>query len=277
MHLWSVNQVTNTLRGFCRRLMSSLDSPRPAPLSTIGSGVMRSGPGATTEDDERWRFAQQMEREFWLNLDEAEFQAQEAGYRCLAGQLANQARTYCGERDDVRVLQIGCAVEDAIMYFPSGKRFAIDPLADFYVQHFERARNPGVTYFIARGEAIPFAADVFDIVICNNVLDHVFEPQKLLREASRTLRTGGLFFLSVDVYSADTLMRRAAQEAAGEVVDPCHPHTFTHEILQHLVETTGFQALAAEDSASGKGDDSVRFELTLLNVKKTYGRDDIGS
>ncbi len=256
-----------TLRGVCRRLMPSRDLARSGPLPEIGSGEMHPVSSHQTEDNDRWRFAQQMEREFWLNLDEAEFQAQEAGYRCLAGQLAKWARTYCGERDDIRVLQIGCAVEDAVMHFPYGKRFAIDPLADFYIRHFERARNPGVAYFTAGGEAIPFAADVFDLVICNNVLDHVFEPQKLLREASRTLRTGGLFFLSVDVYSADIRMRRTAQEAAGEVVDPCHPHTFTHEILQHLVETTGFQVLAAEDSASGKGDDSVRFELTMLNKK----------
>lgn len=258
----------NTLRGVCRRLMPSRDSARSGPLPEIGSGAMRPASSHPTEDNDRWRFAQQTEREFWLKLDEAEFQAQEAGYRCLAGQLAKWARTYCGERDDIRVLQIGCAVEDAVMHFPYGKRFAIDPLADFYIRHFERARNPGVAYFTARGEAIPFAADVFDLVICNNVLDHVFEPRKLLCEVDRILKTGGLFFLSVDVYPRSTYERRTADEAAGEVMDPCHPHTFTHEILTHLVEAIGFQVLAAEDSASGKGDDSVRFELTMLNKKR---------
>jgi SAM-dependent methyltransferase len=218
-----------------------------------------------------------MEREFWLNLDEAEFLAQGVGYKTLASQLVSHARTHLGAREDIRILQIGCAVEDAVMHLPYGKRFAIDPLADFYVGHFERSRNPEVAYFTAKGEAIPFSADIFDLVICNNVLDHVFEPQKLLCEVRRTLRTGGLFFLSVDVYPRATYMQRVSREAAGDVVDPCHPHTYTNEILRDAVEEIGFQVLTAEESASGKGDDSVRFELTLLNMKKVCGRDDVGS
>lgn len=265
---WGTNRVMQQVSRLCGRLLQRKGGPRVEAQPAPAAGGADLPSVNTAQDGRRWRFAQQMEREFWLNLDEAEFQAQEAGYRCLAGQLASYARTYCGERDDIRVLQIGCAVEDAVMFFPYGKRYAIDPLADFYIRHFERARNSAVTYFTARGEAVPFTTDVFDLVICANVLDHVFEPQKLLREAGRTLRTGGLFFLSVDVYSADIRMRRVEQEAAGEVVDPCHPHTFTHEILQTLVETTGFQVLAAEDSASGKGDESVRFELTALNTRK---------
>jgi SAM-dependent methyltransferase len=265
---WNLNQVTKMVRGFCCRLVQRTGRlQRESQSLPTSSGVDPSSVDSA-QDGERWRFAQQMEREFWLNLNAAEFVAQEAGYKTLAGHLVRHAQAHFGERDDIRVLQIGCAVEDAIMHFPYGKRFAIDPLADFYIRHFERARNPGVAYFTAKGEAIPFTADLFDLVICNNVLDHVFEPQKLLYEVRRTLRTGGLFFLSVDVYSTDTRAQRVAKEAAWEVVDPCHPHTFTHEILRNLVEGIGFQVLTAEDSDSGKGDDSVRFELTILNVKK---------
>jgi ubiquinone/menaquinone biosynthesis C-methylase UbiE len=158
------------------------------------------------------------------------------------------------------------------MYFPYGKRFAIDPLAEFYLQHFERSRNRAVTYFTAVGEAIPFAQDVFDLVICTNVLDHVVNPQSLLHEVKRTLKSGGIFFLSVDVYPRETYIQRVAREASGEVVDPCHPHTFTNGILKTLVVETGFQVVTDEESASGKGDDSVRYELTLINGKRRSKR-----
>lgn len=229
------------------------------------------------EDNERWKFAQQKEREFWLNLDEAEFLAQEVGYQGLTRHLLQYTRSYLGVTDDIKILQIGCAVEDAVMHFPYGKRFAIDPLAGFYIEHFERSHNPAVTYFTARGEAIPFATDIFDLVICNNVLDHVVNPQKVLREIRRVLRSDGLFYLSVDVYPRATYMQRVTREAAGEVVDPCHPHSYTNEMLSNTVEEIGFQVLYAEESASGKGDDSVRFELTMLNVKKACEQDDAGS
>ncbi len=158
------------------------------------------------------------------------------------------------------------------MYFPHGKRFAIDPLAEFYLQHFERSRNQLVTYFAGVGEAIPFASEVFDLVICTNVLDHVVHPQRLLHEVRRTLKSGGIFFLSVDVYPRETYLQRVAREASGEVVDPCHPHTFTNEILRNLVVETGFQVVTDEESASGKGDDSVRYELTLINEKRAGKR-----
>jgi len=227
-------------------------SPPPADKADVG---------------ERWKFAQQMEREFWLSLDEATFHAQEAGYQSLAGDLVRHARTRFGIRDDIRILQIGCAVEDAVMHFPYGKRFAIDPLADFYIQHFERSRNPSVTYFTANGEAIPFVSNVFDLIICNNVLDHVLHPEKVLRDVRRTLKSGGIFFLSVDVYPEATYSQRVAREASGVVIDPCHPHTFTIKTLTGLVDTAGFQVLTAGEAAAGKGDEAVRYCLTLLKGK----------
>jgi ubiquinone/menaquinone biosynthesis C-methylase UbiE len=166
------------------------------------------------------------------------------------------------------MLQIGCAVEDAVMYFPYGQRFAIDPLADFYIRHFERSRNPHVTYFTAIGEAIPFAADVFDLMICNNVLDHMLHPEELLREVRRTLKSDGIFYLSVDVYSTDTYLQRKKREANGEVIDPCHPHTFTVETLREMVAAARFHVLVAGEAPSGKGDESVRYCMTLINEKK---------
>ena len=88
----------------------------------------------------------------------------------------------------------------------------------------------------------------------------------------RTLKSGGIFFLSVDVYPRENYLQRVAREATGEVVDPCHPHTFINEMLRNLVSEMGFQVLTGEESASGKGDDSVRYELTLLNEKRTAKR-----
>jgi hypothetical protein len=41
-----------------------------------------------------------------------------------------------------------------------------------------------------------------------------------------------------------------------------------------LVVETGFQVVTDEESASGKGDDSVRYELTLLNKKRLRDPDD---
>jgi SAM-dependent methyltransferase len=192
------------------------------------------------------------------------FEAQAEGYRNLADHLVRVARAHLGAQEHIRLLQIGCAVEDAVMYFPYGQRFAIDPLAQFYVRHFERSRNPQVTYFPAVGEAIPFAAGTFHVAICNNVLDHMLHPEKLLGEVRRTLRPGGLFYLSVDVYPREASLERGAREAQGEVVDPCHPHSFTTESLTELAAAAGFQTFTAWERPSGKADGSIRYCMTLI-------------
>jgi SAM-dependent methyltransferase len=47
------------------------------------------------------------------------------------------------------------------------------------------------------GMGIPFEDNTFDAVICNQVLEHVFQPQAFLKELNRVLKPGGMLILSV--------------------------------------------------------------------------------
>ncbi len=57
------------------------------------------------------------------------------------------------------------------------------------------------TYLQANGSTLPFDDEAFDLVFCNCVLEHVQEDRAALEEMRRTLRPGGLLYLTVD--SAD--------------------------------------------------------------------------
>ncbi len=49
-------------------------------------------------------------------------------------------------------------------------------------------------YLEASADALPFDADTFDVVSALDLLEHVENPEKVIQEASRVLKPGGLFF-----------------------------------------------------------------------------------
>jgi len=47
------------------------------------------------------------------------------------------------------------------------------------------------------GGVFPFDADSFDSVVCNQVLEHAFQPDRLISEISRILKPGGRLLITV--------------------------------------------------------------------------------
>jgi 2-polyprenyl-6-hydroxyphenyl methylase/3-demethylubiquinone-9 3-methyltransferase len=53
--------------------------------------------------------------------------------------------------------------------------------------------NLEINYQVSGGESLPFAASVFDVVVCVDVLEHVEDLQRVLSEVRRVLRPDGIF------------------------------------------------------------------------------------
>jgi SAM-dependent methyltransferase len=118
---------------------------------------------------------------------------------------------------DARVLEVGSGAHGLIFYFGTTAGIGVDPLACDYAVLFpawqHRARTVAAT-----GERLPFADSSFDVVLCDNVVDHAEAPAEIARELVRVLAPGGLLYFTVNFHHAvySTAARlHAAWNAAG--------------------------------------------------------------
>ena len=100
---------------------------------------------------------------------------------------------------DARVIEVGSGAHGLIFYFGSPHGIGVDPLAVNYRSLFPRWQSCAPTV-AAVGESLPFGDRSFDVVICDNVVDHAESPARIVRELTRILVPGGLLYFTVNVH-----------------------------------------------------------------------------
>ena len=98
-----------------------------------------------------------------------------------------------------RVIEVGSGAHGLIFYFDAHHGVGIDPLAVDYARLFP-AWQRRVATVASFGERLPFANDAFDIVLCDNVVDHAESPSRIVRELVRILTPGGLLYFTVNIH-----------------------------------------------------------------------------
>jgi SAM-dependent methyltransferase len=101
--------------------------------------------------------------------------------------------------EDARVVEVGSGAHGLIFYFGAKNGVGVDPLAVSYRNLFPQWQNCAPT-IAAVGERLPFADQSFDVVICDNVVDHAESPAGIVTELVRVLRAGGLLYFTVNIH-----------------------------------------------------------------------------
>ena len=102
-------------------------------------------------------------------------------------------------KPEARVLEVGSGAQGLIFFFGAERGVGVDPLAESYAKLFPewQARVSTVAAF---GESLPFAESSFDIVLCDNVVDHAESPTGIVAEIARVLKPSGLFYFTVNTH-----------------------------------------------------------------------------
>lgn len=88
------------------------------------------------------------------------------------------------------VLDVGCGTKPYIDVFSYSKYIGLEIDS-------ERNIKNGIADFYYDGHSFPFESAFFDSIICNQVLEHVFQPTDFLKEIHRVLKPGGKLLLSI--------------------------------------------------------------------------------
>jgi SAM-dependent methyltransferase len=108
---------------------------------------------------------------------------------------------------------------------------------------------------VASADTIPVRDGAFDAVILTQVLEHVPDPQAVLRELFRILAPGGHLYLTAPL--------------AWEVHELPHDYyRYTSEGLRHLMEVGGFQEVVVE----ARNDSFTTLSQLIRNVVWGIGR-----
>ena len=110
------------------------------------------------------------------------------------------------------VLEVGSGAHGLIFFFEGANRVGVDPLADEYRTLFPAWQGRART-IAAFGEHLPFEDSSFDVVLCDNVVDHAESPRRIIEELSRVLAPCGLLYFTVNVHHP--LYHWAAMAHAG--------------------------------------------------------------
>jgi len=175
---------------------------------------------------ERWDRAQEYEKQWWIKNKPQTFD-----YTIPAAFAGYKIQQFGNYNNSTKILQIGCGPIDLINFLNLGKKYAIDPLINYYRERGLILENNDINYYNVRAEEMEFKDNFFDVIICNNTIDHMQNPKKAINNMEKKLKKNGILLSSTYVIRENLypLIKFISKTEINTFKG--HPHLFTEKTL----------------------------------------------
>lgn len=140
-----------------------------------------------------------------------------------------------------KVLDIGCRNGVLTKHFADGNTIwgvDIDPVALGEAKDLLQEKNPHNKFFVMDllGDWEELLNEKFDVIVCGEVLEHLYFPEKVVEKVAKHLKEGGIFLGSVpNAFSLKNRVRLAMGKKRGTpLMDPTHINHFSFDELVEL-------------------------------------------
>ncbi|MEE9594165.1 MAG: class I SAM-dependent methyltransferase [Candidatus Hydrothermarchaeales archaeon] len=135
-----------------------------------------------------------------------------------------------------RVLDVGCAYGFMLQRFPeSFEKFGLD-VSEHAIDVAKKVL-PNATFKVGNAEdKLPFNEDFFDIVLLNDVIEHLEDPKLALENILRVLKKEGILYINTPNLN---IIRKTIFKFADEREH--HISLFPHSDLITLLKNLGFK------------------------------------
>ena len=85
--------------------------------------------------------------------------------------------------------------------------------------------------------------NMYDVITCYHVIEHLLDPVEMLQQAYTALKPGGIFFLETP--NASSLGAKIRREKWSEIKPPEHVNFFDRKSISYSLSYVGFQKVKA--------------------------------